>query len=116
MNNYQPNTSFGFGSLINTGGTSLIPASGSDDAKLLNQQNSYAAQCSNFIGSVSAIRNGVDLTAQKQAYLLSILSTTIMTLAQARSYFPSVTSAYWSNNVIDYLAALAAIQSAAATF
>jgi hypothetical protein len=113
-NNYQPNTSLGFGSL--TGGAWMIPAAGSDDAKLLQQQNSYAAQCSSYIGSVSATRNGIDITNQKQVYLLNIVSKTFMTRAQAQAYFPGASAAYWAFGVIDYFAALAAIQSASATF
>lgn len=116
MNNYQPNANFGYGGLIDSGSTSQIPVPGSDDNKLLNQQMSYAAQCTNFISTVSLVRNGNDITAQKQIYLLNIQGLTIMTLAQARSYFPNVSATFWSNNVIDYLAALAAIQVASATY
>jgi len=111
-NNYQPNTVGGFGGLINSGYTSLIPAAGSADANLLLQQINYAQQCSVYIGSITHTTNGQDTTNQAQKYLLNLVSTTLMTAAAAQNYFAGVTPSYWQTSVIDYKAALAAIQAA----
>ena len=110
--NYAPSGTPG--NLINSGATRLIPASGSDDSKLLNQQIDYAARCSAYVGAATATLNGQDATNEKQTFLLRIMNSTFMTTAIAQSYFSgaSASPAYWACGVIDYKAALAAMQAA----
>jgi hypothetical protein len=108
MSNYKSMGQITAG-LINSGGTSLIPAAGSDDSRLLNQQTAYAALCDGFIMAVSVIRNGRDVTNDAQKFYLAIMQNSQMTLAVAQSYFPSVSPVFWSSGVIDYKAAYSAL-------
>jgi hypothetical protein len=87
------------------------PVAGSPDAKLLQRQMQYWGLCSAYISAASANRNGVDFTNQRQTALLNIQNSTYMTSAQANAYFPGTTAAFWANNVIDYFAALTAMQN-----
>lgn len=112
--NYRPSGTPG--GLINSGFTLYIPAAGSDDAALLQQQVTFAALCRSFVASATAVRNGIDVTNQMQVTLLNIIGQTKMTLATAQSYFPNVRPGYWSSGVIDYKAALVAMQAEVANF
>jgi hypothetical protein len=88
--------------LIGTGGVTPIPAAGSADAQLLQQQTLYWGLCDSYVSSASAPR---------QTALLIVQNSTYMTAAQANAYFPGTTAAYWSYNIIDYFAALAAMRN-----
>jgi hypothetical protein len=104
MSNYQPQGPITAG-LINCGGTCLIPTSDSDDAKLLRQQETYAALCQSYVATKA--------TDEAQRALLRILNNTPMAFPQAQAYFSGVLAVYWSSGVTDFKAALAAMQAVA---
>lgn len=113
-NNYQSNN-LGFGGaggVINSGATSAIPPSGSDDANMLNQQLKFAALCSSYIQNSGRVNTqGKDITREVQKYLASIVAATPLSFAQAQVYYPNVSSKYWTGSLIDYMAAYTAIQA-----
>jgi hypothetical protein len=111
MNNYEINDNVGgSGGLINTGGTLNIPAAGSDDSKMLNQQTSYATMCNNYIGEVTRFdASGRNITDQVQRSMMAVLVNTPLTFAQAQAYFPAVSAIYWASGCTDYLGAYNAI-------
>jgi hypothetical protein len=116
--NYQKSAGT-FGGLIGQN-SYYPPVPNSDDAKLLNQQQTYAALCDTFIANLGVVRgaDGLDLTKQAQKFYLAIVQNTLMTLAAAQAYFPNVStpasmpsgSSYWATSgIIDYKAAYTAI-------
>jgi hypothetical protein len=107
---FQPN---GAPSNLIGEGFSALPTSGSADSSMLNQQQNYFLQCTNFVNAAGIVRNGRDLTSAYQVYLLQIQNSTFLTLAQANTYFPGCTSIYWSQNgIVDFKQALANMQAA----
>jgi hypothetical protein len=109
-NNYQPSGTT-TGGLIDYGTLNGVPLPNSPDAALLNQQATYAAMCVSFIGTVSAFKNGQNITNLAQQFYLGMLQSFPMTLAAAQAYFPGVIAIFWSANVFDFRATYSAMIS-----
>jgi hypothetical protein len=96
--NYQPR---GTSQTRTTGsgwGKAHDPTSG--DVALLAQNNKFELLSQNFVGSISVVKNGEDITVQSQNLLLAI--NIKLTSASATVYQPSASPEYWASGITDW--------------
>lgn len=97
--NYQPR---GTSQTTNTSGNFYYPSPTAGDTALLQQNSTYELLSQEFVGSISATKDGVDITTQAQNALLAI--NVQLTSASAQAYQPTATAQFWSNGITDWLA------------